>query len=106
MDGSLHTAKFRQVLRASALATASLIWAYPWFKFNKFLARTVSPRFRYLLKLDKSWNEIVYHRAKKRMSRYESGERLDDFFQALMHDKSGQPHNLDWGEIVAEVNIM
>ncbi|KAH6879404.1 cytochrome P450 [Thelonectria olida] len=46
-----------------------------------------------------------HHRATKRMSRYESGESLDDFFQALMHDKSGQAHNHDWGEIVAEVSI-
>jgi cytochrome P450 len=31
---------------------------------------------------------------------------LDDFFQALMEDKNGNPNNLEWGEIVAEVSIM
>ena len=34
------------------------------------------------------------------------GEDLDDFFQALMHDKNGTPHNLDLGEILAEISIM
>lgn len=29
-----------------------------------------------------------------------------DFFQALMEDRNGDPNNLEWGEIVAEVSIM
>jgi cytochrome P450 len=31
---------------------------------------------------------------------------LDDFFQALMEDKNSSSNNLEWGEIVAEVDIM
>lgn len=33
-------------------------------------------------------------------------EKSDDFFQALMQDLNGTLHNLEWGEMVAEVNIM
>jgi cytochrome P450 len=40
------------------------------------------------------------------LQRYRAGEKLDDFFQALMEDKNGHPNNLEWGEIVAEVSIM
>ncbi|KAF7591697.1 hypothetical protein BBP40_001210 [Aspergillus hancockii] len=57
-------------------------------------------------KLTKDWNGIVYNRETTREKRYEEGEKLDDFFSALMKDKSGTPNNLEWGEIVAEVSIM
>lgn len=56
-------------------------------------------------KVGETWNDIVYHVAKKRLARYRAGEKLDDFFQALMEDKSGNAHNSEWGEIVAEVSI-
>lgn len=69
-------------------------------------SRYVSPYFRKLWELNEGWNDIVYARAQNRMRRYESGEQLDDFFQVLMEDKNGNPNNLEWGEIVAEVSIM
>lgn len=56
--------------------------------------------------LDGDWSGIVYNRATTRLKRYLEGEKLDDFFTAMMEDKNGSPHNLEWGEIVAEVNIM
>ena len=36
------------------------------------------------------------------MQRHQKGEKLDDFFTALIYDKAGQPYNLEWGEIVGE----
>lgn len=59
-----------------------------------------------MLKLNEGWNDIVWHRATKRLSRYRAGEQLDDFFTALMEDKHGNPNGMEWGEIVAEVSIM
>ena len=35
-----------------------------------------------------------------------SGEKLDDFFTAMMEDKKGAAHNLETGGIVAEISIM
>jgi cytochrome P450 len=52
------------------------------------------------------WDGIVLKRGQNRLERYRAGEKLDDFFQALMEDKNGQANNLQWGEILAEVNIM
>ncbi|KAF7556158.1 hypothetical protein G7Z17_g1634 [Cylindrodendrum hubeiense] len=106
MDGTMHEVHFRDALHSLARAQVCLVWAYPWYKFNTFLSKLVSSDFRRMMHLDRCWNDMVYHRARKRMARYEAGESHDDFFQALMHDKSGQDHNLDWGEIVAEVSIM
>jgi cytochrome P450 len=54
----------------------------------------------------KEWDGIPVELAHKRLQRYRAGEKLDDFFQALMEDKNGHPNNLEWGEIVAEMNIM
>ncbi|KAH8199398.1 hypothetical protein TruAng_006442 [Truncatella angustata] len=53
-----------------------------------------------------SWEGIVLRRGHQRLERYRAGEKLDDFFQALMEDKNGSPNNLEWGEIIAEINIM
>lgn len=106
MDGTFHEVHFRDALHSLARAQAHLVWGYSWFKFNTFLATLVSADFRRMMNLDRSWGDLVYHRARKRMARYEAGESHDDFFQALMRDKNGNDHNLDWGEIVAEVNIM
>jgi hypothetical protein len=33
------------------------------------------------------------------------GEKLDNFFTAMMEDKNGSPHNLEWGEIVVEISV-
>lgn len=57
-------------------------------------------------RLNENWNDIVLHRATQRLKRHQAGEKLDDFFAALMEDKNGTPKNLEWGEIVAEISIM
>ncbi|KAI0127272.1 cytochrome p450 monooxygenase [Xylariales sp. AK1849] len=106
MDGTLRQVHYREALHSTALAQTHLVWAYDWFKFNTWLSKIISPRHRKMWKLNENWNDIVYHRARKRLARYEAGEKLEDFFQALMEDRNGQAHNLDWGEIVAEVSIM
>ncbi|KAL4760661.1 cytochrome P450 [Aspergillus foveolatus] len=70
------------------------------------LSKVLSPYYRNLWKLDADWNGIVYSRATRRLKRYLSGEKLDDFFTAMMEDKKGAAHNLEMGEIVAEISIM
>ena len=58
------------------------------------------------MEFNEDWNDIVYHRTFKRLKKYKAGEKLDDFFTALMEDKKGTPYGLEWGEIVAEVSNM
>ncbi|EEU36750.1 uncharacterized protein NECHADRAFT_86603 [Fusarium vanettenii 77-13-4] len=41
-----------------------------------------------------------------RLERNRRMEKLDDTFQALTRHQTGTPHNLEWGQVVVEVNIM
>ncbi|KAL4742734.1 cytochrome P450 [Aspergillus similis] len=106
MDGREKNVSFRECREASGTVTYRLVWAYDWFSVLKRLSRVLSPYYRKLWKLDADWNGIVYSRATRRLKRYLSGEKLDDFFTAMMEDKKGAPHNLEMGEIVAEISIM
>ena len=106
MDGTLHQVNFRQCLHATARAQSQLVWAYDWYQTLVKVSKLVSPWYREMWRLNEDWNDIVYHRATQRLKRYQNGEKLDDFFTALMEDKNGTPNNLEWGEIVAEISIM
>ncbi|KAK4984720.1 hypothetical protein LTR66_008402, partial [Elasticomyces elasticus] len=106
MDGTLHQVNYRECLHATAEAQSRIVWATEWYNFNSKYASWILPSFRKMWRLNVGWNDLVYHRATKRLARYRAGEKLDDFFQALMEDKNGDANNLEWGEIVAEVSIM
>ncbi|KAH8423673.1 cytochrome P450 [Aspergillus melleus] len=105
-DGAVKTVNFRECLYATAWATSNLIWSYDWYQTLCRVSGLVSFTYRQKWKLNKDWDGIVYNRATTRWKRYEAGEKLDDFFTALMTDKAGAPYNLEWGEIVAEMSIM
>ncbi|KAH6718219.1 cytochrome P450 [Leptodontidium sp. MPI-SDFR-AT-0119] len=106
MDGKLYKANYRECLHATARAQSVLVWAYSWFPILWKLSKFVSRDYRQMLKLNEGWNDIVWHRATQRLARYRAGEKLDDFFSALMEDKNGNPNGMEWGEIVAEISIM
>ncbi|KAK9779566.1 putative Cytochrome P450 [Seiridium cardinale] len=106
LDGSTFEVNYRACLHATARNQSALAWSHDWFGFNKWLSSRLSPEFRNRWNLNEGWDGIVYHRATQRLKRYESGEKLSDFFQCLMEDKQGNPHGMEWGEIVAEVSIM
>lgn len=104
-NGTLYEAPLRQCLYPTARKQSLLVWSYDWYKFiDKF--SNVIPFYRSMSESSKGWDDIILHRGNKRLERYRAGEKLDDFFQALMEDKNGTPNNLEWGEILAEVNIM
>ncbi|KAH8204608.1 hypothetical protein TruAng_001237 [Truncatella angustata] len=106
MDGSLFNVNYRACLHATARNQSVIAWSHNWYGFNQWLTSLLSPDFRNRWNLNKGWDGIVLHRATQRLKRYENGEKLQDFFQCLMEDKQGNPHGLEWGEIVAEVSIM
>ncbi|KAI2867844.1 hypothetical protein CBS63078_9824 [Aspergillus niger] len=106
MDGMTKKVHFRDCLFATGSATATLVWCYDWYKTLARASKILSPTYHRKWKLNKDWDGIVYNRATTRWKRYQNGEQLDDFFSALMADKSDVPHNLEWGEIVAEISIM
>ncbi|KAL4959117.1 cytochrome P450 [Aspergillus stella-maris] len=106
MDGTTKHVSFRECREASGTLSYRLIWAYDWFHIIKRLSCTFSPYYRRLHKLDGDWNGVVHNRATTRLKRYLSGKKLDDFFTAMMEDRKGTPHNLEMGEIMAEISIM
>lgn len=106
MDGTTKQVRFRDCLSATGSATSTLVWAYDWYNELVKASKVFSSTYRQKWKLNTDWNGIVYNRATTRWDRYLKGEELDDFFSAMMADKAGKPHNLEWGEIVAEVSIM
>lgn len=107
MDGTTYEVEsYRASLHATAKAQSLIVWATEWYDFNSKYVSKIFPSFRKMWKLNEGWNDLVLHRATKRLARYRAGEKLDDFFQALMEDKNGNPNNLEWGEVVAEVSIM
>lgn len=106
MDGKLYQVNYRECLHATARAQANLVWSYEWFPFLWKISKYISKDYRRMQHLNEGWNDIVWHRATQRLARYRAGEKLDDFFSALMEDRNGNPNGMEWGEIVAEISIM
>ncbi|RYP89461.1 hypothetical protein DL769_000012 [Monosporascus sp. CRB-8-3] len=105
LDGSTFEANLRECLYPNARKQSLLLWSYEHYKLLDKISNLI-PFYRRMSEAGKGWEGIVLHRAARRLERYRAGEKLDDFFQALMEDKNGTPNNLEWGEIVAEINIM
>lgn len=95
MDGKLSQANYRQCLRSTAQAQAGSVWSYEWFPFLAKVSKIVSPEYRQRWKLNQGWNDIVYRCATQWLRRYQTGEKLEDFFQALM-EKDTKPEALDY----------
>ncbi|KAF2159838.1 hypothetical protein M409DRAFT_60435 [Zasmidium cellare ATCC 36951] len=104
-DGSTYDCNYRECLYANSRATSIFCYTYDWYKRMTKLSK-LSPYFNRLWKLNNDWDGIPRYLAAERFKRYQAGEKLDDFFQALMEDRNGSPHTLEWGEVVAEVTIM
>ncbi|OOF99276.1 hypothetical protein ASPCADRAFT_42848 [Aspergillus carbonarius ITEM 5010] len=104
-DGTLYQARYRESQSHTAIAQAVFVWDY---KHYPWLARlsNLNPKWRNVWQKAEPWNDVVYHQATTRLQRYLAGEKLDDFFSALMDDKQGKPNNLEWGEIVAEISAI
>lgn len=105
LDGTKYTCNFRECLYQNARKQSLLVWPYAWYPLINKLSNVI-PFYGRMGKLARDWDGIPLELAHRRLERYRAGEKLDDFFQALMEDKGGNPTNLEWGEIVAEVSIM
>lgn len=105
LDGTTYSCSFRPALYQNARKQSLLVWPYAWYPFINKISNVI-PFYGRMGKLAKEWDGIPLELSHRRLQRYRAGEKLDDFFQALMEDKNGNPNNLEWGEIVAEVSIM
>lgn len=104
-DGSLYETNLRERLYPNARKQSLLVWSYDHYPLLNKISHVI-PYYRRMGQAAAGWDDIVLRRASMRLERYRKGEKLDDFFTAMMEDKNGSPNNLEWGEIVAEVNIM
>lgn len=104
-DGTLYKARYRNAQNQLAYAQATFVWDYSHYHWLAWLSQLV-PKWRKAWKEAEHWNDVVLHQAAERLKRYQAGEKLDDFFSSLMEDKSGNPNNLEWGEIVSEINVI
>ncbi|QKX59511.1 uncharacterized protein TRUGW13939_06645 [Talaromyces rugulosus] len=102
MDGSTYQAHYRKSQNQGAFATSNFVWDYENFHSLVWLSKFV-PNWRQVWKEAEPFKDVIYHQAISRLERYRSGEKLDDFFSALMEDKNGDAYNLPWGEIVGEI---
>ncbi|KAF2176579.1 cytochrome P450 monooxygenase [Zopfia rhizophila CBS 207.26] len=105
LDGSTYECNFRECLYQNARKQSLLVWMYEWYPFINKISNII-PFYGRMGKLAQDWEGIPIELAHRRLQRYRAGEKLDDFFQVLMEGKGGNPNNLEWGEIVAEVSIM
>ncbi|KAI3572780.1 cytochrome P450 [Fusarium oxysporum f. sp. albedinis] len=103
--GTVYETNLRECLYPTARKQSYLLWTYDYYKLLNKISNVI-PFYRKMSESAKGWDDIILRRAQIRLDRYQKGEKLDDFFQALMEDKNGNSHELEWGEIVAEINIM
>ncbi|KAH8663900.1 cytochrome P450 [Ilyonectria robusta] len=106
LDGKIQTAHYREAIHSNLTAQSHLVWSYDWFEILQKFAAIFSPKYRKLFRTGKSFDGIVMHQTRERLRRYQDGEKLDDFFQALMESKDGTPNHLPFGEIFAEMSVM
>ncbi|KAI0858975.1 cytochrome P450 [Xylaria cubensis] len=104
-DGTTFQTNIRGALYPTARKQSLLIWSYQYYKLLDRMSNII-PFYRRMSRSAVHWEAIVAHCSRRRMERYKAGEKHDDFFQSLMESKKGEPNNLEWGEVVAEVNIM
>ncbi|CAM1508744.1 Fc.00g055920.m01.CDS01 [Cosmosporella sp. VM-42] len=104
-DGTKYETDMRDCLYEMAYKQSLLIWSYKWYPFINKIADLL-PFYGRMGALHRQWEGIPLELASRRLERYQKGEKLDDFFQALMEDKGSRPNHLEWGEIIAEVSIM
>lgn len=89
---------FRECQSAAGRVTYNLVWAYDWYQTLARISKLAFSSCRRLWKLNDDWNRIIFNRGTTRLKRYLAGEKLDDFFAAMMEDKNGKPHNLERDE--------
>ncbi|KAL1839001.1 hypothetical protein VTK73DRAFT_4147 [Phialemonium thermophilum] len=104
-DGTTFETNLRDCLYPTARKQSRLIWSYDYYKILDRIS-DVLPYYRRMSKAAEGWEAIVLYQAARRLERYRRGEKLDDFFQALMEDKNGKPQNLDVTTAIALTNVL
>ncbi|KAJ6147232.1 hypothetical protein N7497_009214 [Penicillium chrysogenum] len=95
-DGSTYETNLREALYPTARKQSLIVWNYEWYPIVNKLVNII-PFFGRMQTSADNWENIMWRRATK---------GYDVMKPALMEDKNGNAKNLEWGEVVAECNIM
>lgn len=101
MTGKTYQANFRQSLWNMFRIQSCFAFSNEWYLALKKLTW-----WHPFWKDEKAFEEIVLTLCRRRLARYQAGEKLLDIFSFLMEDKNGEANMLPMGEIVAECAIM
>ncbi|KAK7429430.1 hypothetical protein QQZ08_004022 [Neonectria magnoliae] len=105
-DGTLYKGRYRHAQNQSAKAQAVFVWDYKLWPWIEWLSKTIPSKYKKIWEDGAASEDIYYHLAAERLRRHQAGEKLNDFFSFMMEDKAGNPNNLEWGEIVAEIGAI
>lgn len=101
LDWRTYKCHYRAALWNSLRIQSWIAWATEWFPVTSKLAAW-HPLWRHKVNFD----EICIWQCRRRLARHEAGEKLDDFFSFLLHDRYGAANMLPMGELIAECSIM
>lgn len=105
LAGPTKEVSFRDSLYATFHIVGDLVWSYEWYHVVSWLLQRVSAQYARLSQLANGWSQLVHHLTKRRWERYVRGEPISDIFVALMEDPAGNPQDLEWGEVLAEISL-
>jgi cytochrome P450 len=101
LDGETYTCSYRESLWYAHRILSSLVWATPWFPALKKWTW-----WHPFWKHNRNFDNMCIWFARRRLLRYQAGEKLDDFFSYMLHDKYGNANMFPMGELIAECSIM
>nr|KAK5437190.1 hypothetical protein LTR18_009052 [Exophiala xenobiotica] len=105
-DGTLYQVHYRDALEGGMHKDCVLIAFPEWYKFLVGWATTFLPRYRRYAIRSQGFSDICRHLTRKRVRRDEQGEKLHDFFNALLYTRGGGRNNYPFGELLAEANVI
>ncbi|KAF4970065.1 hypothetical protein FSARC_2811 [Fusarium sarcochroum] len=105
-DGTTYKAHYRRAMNNLVLAQVVWVWDYTLWPWATWLTKVIPSKYKENWKQAASWDDVIYHQVAERLRKYQKGEKLDDFFSCMMEDKTGEPNNLEWGEIVSELGAL
>ena len=104
-DGTRYECSYRKCQDNTAFALSHFCWDYQHL-FGLMWLSKLFPGWRRVWNDAAPWSDMVNYQSLTRLARYENREDLDDFFTALMEDKTGKPHNLAWPQVVSDVGAI
>ncbi|VUC20276.1 unnamed protein product [Clonostachys rosea] len=105
-DGTIYRANYRLSMNQMVLVQSVWVWDYALWPWAKWLTKIIPSKYGKQWKDGETFDDVLYHQIAERLRRYLKGEKLDDFFSCMMEDKTGEPNNLEWGEIVSEISAL